>query len=153
MNYYVIGPDGSKYGPADINTLNGWAIEGRVMPHTILENVATGQQMAASTVPGITFPGQFSQPYAQPPMGPQYGSTYQRPTMGYGYDPRDLNKAWWLGVGGLCCCGPLGIWGLIVALEEKKKGNPNAQAAVIFNAVAIALWFAWAIGGRAYSRF
>lgn len=125
MNYFVIGPDGQKYGPADINTLNAWAIEGRVVPHTILENVSTGQQVTAANVPGIVFP---QVGYG----GPQFGGTYQRPNhVNMGYNPQALTTAWILGVIGLCCFG-FSIGGIIIASQEKARGNPNAQAALIF---------------------
>jgi len=158
MNYFVIGPDGSKYGPADMATLNAWAAEGRVVPQTMLEDAATGQQAMASAIPGIVFPmgmqqpmggpqpGPYQQPggYQQPgPMGgpqqPQFGNAYQRPTgVGYGYDPKELTKAWVMGAVGFICCPVIfSVWGIIIANREKEKGNPQAQNALIFCIVSL----------------
>ena len=56
MQYFVIGPDGQKFGPADINTLTQWAAEGRLTPATMLED-EFGKQMPASELPGVFPPG------------------------------------------------------------------------------------------------
>jgi len=55
MKYYVIWSDGQKFGPADVDTLNQWIIEGRVTPETELESVATMARLSASSVPGLVF--------------------------------------------------------------------------------------------------
>jgi len=57
LEYYVLGADGNKYGPADVPTLNKWAQEGRVLPTTLLEDFQTGQKVQASAVMGMQFPG------------------------------------------------------------------------------------------------
>lgn len=67
MGYYVLGDQGQKYGPADVATLNNWAAEGRLLPSTMLEDETSGQQVAASSVAGVTF---------APPMAT---SNYPRP--------------------------------------------------------------------------
>jgi len=36
MKYYVIGIDGNKYGPCEINTLKDWAKDGRLTPESTL---------------------------------------------------------------------------------------------------------------------
>ncbi len=55
MTFYVIGTDGSKYGPTDIPTLQQWVAEGRVVSQTLLEEVETGRQGYASSVPSLSF--------------------------------------------------------------------------------------------------
>lgn len=55
MAFYVVGPDGNKYGPADVPTLQQWVGEGRVTSNTLLEEEGTGRQGYASTVPGLSF--------------------------------------------------------------------------------------------------
>lgn len=71
QKYFVIGSDGSKYGPASIQELNQWAAEGRVLASTQLEEAETGRRMMASFVPGFVpgaAPSGPSQPdYSQPP--------------------------------------------------------------------------------------
>src|SRR4051812_21395906 len=71
MQYYVIGPDGNKYGPADVNALKGWVAENRLGPTSMVEDFNTGQRMQASQIPGLF--GDAPQPGA-----PQMGA----PTMG-----------------------------------------------------------------------
>lgn len=66
MNYFVIAPDGQKYGPADIEVLNQWIREGRLYPATLLEPTEGGPQVPASSVSGLNFPGQQATAYAQP---------------------------------------------------------------------------------------
>jgi hypothetical protein len=56
MNYYVIFPDGQKFGPADLNVLQTWVNEGRVTPDMDVEVVETGERMKAMVVTGLTFP-------------------------------------------------------------------------------------------------
>ena len=65
MGYYVLGDQGQKYGPADVATLNMWVGEGRVVPHTMLEDEVSGGQIAAASVPGLQF-----QVVAPPPNNP-----------------------------------------------------------------------------------
>ena len=77
MNYFVIMPDGQKYGPANVDTLTQWANEGRLQPTTIVEIEGTGQQMMASSVLGIIWPA----PAAPGPMGG--GGYSQVPPGGY----------------------------------------------------------------------
>jgi hypothetical protein len=45
LNYYVIWPDGQKFGPADEATLAQWSREGRVDVATELEEADTGRRL------------------------------------------------------------------------------------------------------------
>ncbi|HRJ27095.1 MAG TPA: hypothetical protein PLO61_06255 [Fimbriimonadaceae bacterium] len=78
MKYYVIAPDGSRYGPADEDTLTQWAAENRINPTTTLESEETGARMMASQAPGIIFT-QPTGPSMAPPLGPQPGSQPRSP--------------------------------------------------------------------------
>ena len=71
MQYFVIGPDGAKFGPADVTQLAQWAIQGRINAFTILEDTSTGERIAAANVPGIFPPS--APPYTSPP--PTFGTT------------------------------------------------------------------------------
>lgn len=53
--YFVILPDGSKFGPADTSTLNQWIVEGRVHTTTILEEVPSGVRCPANQLPALRF--------------------------------------------------------------------------------------------------
>lgn len=87
MRYFVIAPDGQKYGPADVPTLNQWIREGRLNPQMMLEG-EDGSRMVATSIAGLMFPGTPDpvappNPYAQPP-GPA-GTPYQQPPSGNPY--------------------------------------------------------------------
>jgi hypothetical protein len=135
MTYHVIGPDGNRYGPADLATLNQWAAEGRVTPGTMLED-PSGARIAASSVPGLMFgPPQMSSP--NEPYGGYPGPQYHQP-IGDGGNS-DVTAAWVLGALGLVCCCICSIVGIVMASKAKQKGHPNAQAALIFNIVVLIL--------------
>ena len=76
MRYFVIGDDGQKYGPADLDLLNSWITEGRLLPTQQLEDESSGLRLAAGAVQGLNFPLQNPQSAAvaqgslnQPPTG------------------------------------------------------------------------------------
>lgn len=127
--YYVIGPDGSKYGPVDIATLQTWKAEGRVLPTTQIED-AQGQRFSATVIPGL-FDGPSGPPpnMAPPNMGaPSYGG-YSRSTMAV--DPMDdgtkeLKRSRTYAIVSLFCCPILtGIAAIVYANKAIEKGNPR----------------------------
>ncbi|MCE2766109.1 MAG: hypothetical protein LW628_04220 [Fimbriimonadaceae bacterium] len=61
MQYLVVAEDGNKYGPADYDMLVAWVAEGRIVGQTLIEDVKTGRQTIASSIPGLI---------AQPPVQP-----------------------------------------------------------------------------------
>lgn len=103
-SFFVIGADGSKYGPADVPTLSQWAADNRLNPNSELENASTGARTTASMVPGLMFPtAAAAATNAMQPMGggEQVGgenvhSNYPR-AGGYGHGPSedDLKKFNW----------------------------------------------------------
>ena len=150
MQYYVIGPDGNKYGPADVPTLKQWIAENRLTPQSMVEDFNSGQRMPASSVPGLFEAGQTAT--ATPTPGPSMGAAspysqvptpggpgYYNPQGSYDNGQSELTLAWVFSVIGvvLCGCGwifgPLGIW---KANEAAAKGNPNAQGPKILGIVA-----------------
>ncbi|MCB2154000.1 hypothetical protein KQI84_03885 [bacterium] len=52
-NVYVIHPDGSRYGPADIPTLIEWARQGRVPFASLVEDAETHQMRPVNSVPEL----------------------------------------------------------------------------------------------------
>lgn len=132
MRYYVLDPSGQRYGPADIRTLNEWAIQGRLTPQTLVEDSSSGMRMAAAAVPGMMFP-QVASP------GPQF-TAYPRSGVFMGGGEKEIKEAWICGWIGLCCCGPLAIFGLTQALKAKNMGNPNAIGPIVLNGIAVAFW-------------
>lgn len=74
MQYFVVWPDGQKFGPADVNQLNSWVQEKRINADTELESVESGARLKAKDLPGLSFPvdpiPQFSQPVDPVPQTP-----------------------------------------------------------------------------------
>ena len=62
MQYYVLSHDGQKYGPSDLETLQQWVNENRILPDTQLEESDTGNKIAASSISEL----KFSAPGARP---------------------------------------------------------------------------------------
>lgn len=53
MYYFVIGTDGRRYGPADVDTLVQWAREGRIIASTMLIERGTDRQLRADCLTAI----------------------------------------------------------------------------------------------------
>jgi len=51
--YFVIAHDGSRYGPADIDTLVQWTREGRIVGHTPLIERGTDRELRAQDISAI----------------------------------------------------------------------------------------------------
>ncbi len=51
--YFVIGADGGRYGPADIDTLVQWTREGRVIESTLLIERGTEREVRADSITAI----------------------------------------------------------------------------------------------------
>ncbi|MEQ1933465.1 MAG: hypothetical protein ABL962_06250 [Fimbriimonadaceae bacterium] len=84
MRYYVIATDGQRYGPADIQTLQTWITQGRILHQTVLEEEQGGNRIAACAVGALQFgaPNPAGNPPTQPsqtPLNP-YSGSYQPPT-------------------------------------------------------------------------
>ena len=69
MEYFVIAPDGQKFGPANVPTLNQWIQEGRIAPQTLLQDAGTGAQIVARALPALNF---MPQPTIAPPNANPY---------------------------------------------------------------------------------
>ena len=165
--YFVVLPDGQKFGPADINLLNQWVAEGRVLANTMLEEAQSGRRYPASSLPGLQVatmpaPGSFPQPTTMNP--PQTYANYQRgpgiPVAVGDFGQNDLTLAYvfasiglamCLGTGICGGCGLVGIvfpiLGLVYANKAQQKGNPSAQGARVLSWVALSLQIAALILG------
>ena len=136
MRYYVITPDGQRYGPADVSTLNEWAAQGRVLPEFIFEEETTGRRVAPMTVSGINWnvgqPGAYyppaSQNFYQPPMG---GPAYMGGT-------KELSNAWtWAVLSFICCPVIGGILGVVYSIRARDLGNPGYRGPFILSIVSL----------------
>jgi hypothetical protein len=157
--YYVIGPGGAKYGPADVKTLTQWKAENRLNDASELEDASTGRRVTAAallgaspaaaptmgqpgmpTQTGYQQPGAFGQPgaYQQQPMSPysQAPQNYADPEAG----KKEFNQSIIAAVVGLFCCGFIApALGLYYGSQAKKLGHPNGQVAIIINAVVLVI--------------
>jgi hypothetical protein len=101
--FFVVGADGAKYGPADAATLSQWAADSRVTPNTEVENAATGARLTAGMIPGIIFPtsaAAAANPMTSMGSGSMIGSgsavsNYPREGFGSGATEEDLKKFNW----------------------------------------------------------
>lgn len=159
--YYVIGPGGAKYGPADVRTLTQWKAENRLNDATELEDASTGRRVSAAVLlagspapsagapqqgmpaqTGYQQPGTFSQPggYQQPqqPINPyaQAPQNYANPEAG----KKEFNQSIIAAVVGLFCCAFIApALGLYYGSQAKKAGHANGQLAIIINAIVLVL--------------
>src|SRR5687767_841182 len=117
MTYYVVGPDGNRYGPADVATLNQWAMEGRLTQETWVEEVQTGQRVLATVVPGIRL-GPPPQPDPTDVYGRFRPHGFSIPDNG----SKDVTYAFVWGAAGLLCCAIFAVIGIVFALKAKEKG-------------------------------
>lgn len=147
MNYYVIGDQGQKYGPADVPTLNEWIAQGRVQPHTMLEDEASGGRIAARATPGLNFP-------MVPPPAAAAGSPYPR-TNAYATAPAApmaaSGNAMGYALGGIALgiLSPistflifyggiiLGGYGVRLSWRAKDEGSPLGWVGIVLNILAI----------------
>jgi hypothetical protein len=161
VQYFVVAPDGTSYGPADMPTLQQWAAEGRILPDSMIRDGTTGQTLLASTIPGL-IPGQgyARQGHPQQPVpnymqGGQPYANYPSPYgMNRGANPGDVQAAWILGGIGLVmifCCGLISIVcaivGLVLAKRAATNGNQNAGGPQVLCWIVIALSIASMIFG------
>jgi hypothetical protein len=162
MQYYVVGPDGNKYGPADVPTLKAWIAENRIGPDSMLEDFNTGQRMPASQVPGLI---EGAAPTGTPMTGtmapgtsasaPQGNMYAAGPSMGPGsYTGGGLTQgddgkvfvilAWvFSSIGLVLCCAYISqfaaILGAIFAFVAASKGHPGAKAVKIYSIIVLVL--------------
>jgi hypothetical protein len=147
VRYYVISSDGQRYGPADIETLNQWVAEGRLLPHQMVENEDTGERQTASSVEGLNFQAAAAPIVDAYAPGQQYQQHYYRPNTFDATSQKDVTTAWVLGAFGILCCGCIGIFTSIFGLQAANraiaKGNPAGNAPRTFNIVVLVLNVIW----------
>lgn len=99
----MVEPDGHKYGPADLATLNAWTVEGRLQAGTMLEEEGTGRRLPAGSLIGL----RFAPPI--PNVGPvgaypragatSYGGPPQIAPISTSYKGRNPNANFWSAIG------------------------------------------------------
>ena len=130
MEFLVLFPDGRSFGPASVETLSEWAREGRLLPNTMLENLATRQRVPASSVAGIFAAGPT---YTNEAAYPRYNwqPTYSQPMNGMAI------ASLVLGILSLCsfcvwfAAVPLGLLAVIFGFMGKKDSSTGLATAGI----------------------
>ena len=88
MYYFVIAQDGSRYGPADIDTLVQWAKEGRLIGETMLVERGSERSLRSDSITAIAAVLNRMQPgsgtAAHPPVSVDRGSSGEMATMTQG---------------------------------------------------------------------
>ncbi|MBS1723409.1 MAG: hypothetical protein JSS66_10705 [Armatimonadetes bacterium] len=143
MRHFVHGPDGQKYGPADMPLLHAWKAEGRITPETLIEPEVGGTPMVAKAMPELFPELQERQAYGQS----QWSDAPVKPVAPVLTEEemarRYANWTWILGpVALLCCPLPAGIAALICAVNASKRGHPQGTTLVIYAMVSMALGLA-----------
>ena len=135
MRYFVIAPDGSKYGPADLATLREWVGQGRIAPDTMLEEESSRQRVPARLVAGLGFGGEAPaviMPAGRRPESPRPGDDGNWDIM-WSYICSALT---------LICCLPFIFGAFAYANRARFKGNPRYKAAKICAWIVIAIYVA-----------
>jgi hypothetical protein len=156
MQYYVIGPDGNKYGPADVPTLKQWVAENRLGQQSMLEDFSSGQRLQAGQVPGLFGDAPTAAPTMGAPgpaMGAPTGAPYQPQYATPGNYPREMNDpnagktmiilSWvFSGIGVLCCPIIFSTLGIIFAVIAKTQGAVKWLAPLIGGIVSLVVGMA-----------
>jgi hypothetical protein len=167
--YYVILPDGQRYGPASVAQLNQWILEGRVVASNHVEEVLSKRQYPVTQVPGIQFPGSQNPYQPQGVYAPPGSNTYsQAPSPSYpslnqpnpyrsspsdggqgalvfsylcsGFSLLTLFSAFIPGAAGfMCCCFPVPVLGVIFGYRAQNAGHLQGSGAVTLSWVALVL--------------
>jgi hypothetical protein len=134
VRYYIHAVDGQVYGPVDIDGINEWIAQGRVVPTTLLQPENSQMRVAAATITGLIWgDNQSFQSYT-----PQVLSTARY----------ELNGGWACFAASIVlCCLPsfgvhisLGIGGLILSTMAYRKGRVWALFPLLLNLFMLVFW-------------
>lgn len=154
MSYFVVDSNtGQKYGPADIDVLNQWIAEGRIIPQTVLEDADTGSRIGAGAIAGLNFG------IAPPPATPKPPSADVFPNSASSSDapfgapspyPRDIGTSsdqsgkiigsYVCSVIGIFCC-PIVLCsvGIMLANQAKDAGDQRGATAKTVGIVCLVI--------------
>src|SRR5512135_755005 len=136
MRHFVHGPDGTKYGPADLELLKEWRADGRIAADTLLEPEVGGAAFPAKDLQEL-FPEEQERPsYGQADWGyVQYPTQDQSPAPGP--QSQSYATATWIlgGCSVLVCPLLLAPAALICAIQAKSKGHPQGTVLILYAVV------------------
>jgi Interferon-induced transmembrane protein/GYF domain 2 len=136
MNYFVVGPNGERFGPASVDELNQWGREGRVNTTTMVVAEGLTDMMPISNVAGFRL--------EIAPMPPHQGQ-YQNPSpyMRTTQVPNHLAKAI---ISTLLCCLPLGVVAIVYAAKVDSLARTGNIAEAEDASQKASMWANWSIG-------
>lgn len=155
MGYFVIMPDGGRYGPVSADMLAQWTREGWIHPATLIEAEGSNQHIPLSNVPGIILSDRGSaEPTGTPPpfatghqpmrwsTGPQSTTPYGRGDYDAFGNPKRISA---LVITTWACLGItfLRVWplnslvGVVVGMLALARGDRSAKTPLILNAVLL----------------
>ncbi|MBL8087110.1 MAG: hypothetical protein JNM85_03450 [Chthonomonas sp.] len=156
MQYFVVLPDGQKFGPADAQTLSAWAAEGRLSRDSMVEDASTGQRIQAGSVSDIVWPMTAPpEPTPMTPPGPMDvpQNPYQNASSNYYRDPPQPAMGWaerqmlqthmaFLVLGLLCCALPMTILSTVAFFTAvTPNGKQRSQIFMIIGILYTLLGF------------
>jgi hypothetical protein len=162
VRYFVIGSQGERYGPADLNMLNQWAQEGRLLPTTFLEQEGSPVRFPASTLAGLMFANPVAAAVQQGHLSP---TVFGDPNLQRSWDSPAPGKfagnvAWGsalvsvlYSLGFNCIAFPFGEFffgamAVIAAYRAQAQGHPSGRSLVAVTWLALLLAVATFALGR-----
>ena len=134
MRHYVHGPDGTKYGPADLPVLQQWATEGRVTPETMIEPEVGGLPFPARDLPGL-YPAQQAPPgFSQEPVS---YAPYPHQDATTSTQANNFALATWIlgGIGVFCCPVVFGLTAVYTASRAKALNHPLGTTLMAYSTI------------------
>jgi hypothetical protein len=139
MQYFVIGANGEKYGPASVDDLNNWATEGRINAYSMVVAEDSPNSVPISSVPGFQNELLASSPTMSQP-------NYQNPPsyMSGGKIENHLVKSI---LTTFFCCMPLGIVAIVFAAQvdgfvrsgDFARAEDSARKANLFSNISLGI--------------
>jgi hypothetical protein len=122
MQYFVLSHDGQQFGPVDLQTLNQWVQQGRILPHTLIVEAHSGRRVPAAQIAGLNLPT----PQQQIPYSPR---DYPRIVESQGDKQANIAKA--LGITGIFLCPVFTLIGIVYAAMAIQNGSEKGKSAMV----------------------
>ena len=122
MTYFVLFPDGRRFGPADKVTLQQWINEGRLHPYYLLEDAVTGGRIEARLLPGLSFRG----------TGPL------RPNEPTHDGSGEIGAAFLFTALGFVCCPAVSLVGIVFAIKARERNHRLSDTALAVSILGFA---------------
>jgi hypothetical protein len=135
LRYFVVWPDGQRFGPADEKLLTLWAAERRIGAGTLLEEEGTRRVVPATQLPSL-------QALFGMGAGPSASPTWQSSFPAAKKSSVEVTWAWGLALLAIVCFPlhyVLAILATVLSCVAITKRQPTAIAALIFSIAVLVL--------------